>query len=367
MRRFVLAAVVVLLVLGVGLLSAIVHRPRGYFSPIFVDGGSAVLVVVRDVRSLVAGFGYEGFSPPAHVRIQRDRFRLVRMDVATGREELLIDFPPSQLEGSTIRAYRNALYGSASAALRPEGGRVQYVVAVTRPDQPRSTTFVLRGSWPADGREPQARWAEGSFTSGGAHAAQLAGPFEVLAVRGDAPMPCAVVLLAQPPETTRALAETDDCRSKFSGGYDVPAVHEQSHRETIERAELLESTHERLVAEARARGLPEYEAELEAIRGMQRLGLYPRPPQLVAQPIEEAADGEPVFVISDEEFEVGLFNDIREALERPGLSVDKDSSPYILHQQFDTSRRLNEYLRSDPASFVVRARGRLWRLTIDRP
>ena len=368
MRRLVALAVVALAALGAAVASAVVHRPRGYLAPVFSSDGSAVFVVVREVRGLVLGFGYEGFSPPAHVRLQRDRFRLVRLAVADGREERVLELPPSPLEGSTIRSYRSGLYGSARAALRPDGAAIEYEVAVTRPDQPSSTTFVARGRWiPGGGQRSLPVWQAGSPGMRGPHASQLSGALEVVAVRGGAPMPCAVVLLAQEPGRSRPLVETEDCRSRFPDGYDVPSVSEQSSRSTIERSQLLASTHERLVAEARARGLSEGDAALEAVRGMQRLGLYPKPTQVVAHEIAVSEAREPIFDITDEEFDVGLFSDLRQAIEHPGTPVGKHSGRYVIHDAFETSRRLNAHLGSGATSFLVRARGKLWRLRIERP
>jgi hypothetical protein len=71
------------------------------------------------------------------------------------------------------------------------------------------------------------------------------------------------------------------------------------------------------VAAARAKGLSEVDAALEAIRGMQRLGLYPKPSTMVATRALQVPAGAAVFTISDQEFRVGLFTDIRAAIDRP--------------------------------------------------
>ena len=104
---------------------------------------------------------------------------------------------------------------------------------------------------------------------------------------------------------------------------------------------------------------------LEAIRGMQRLGLYPKPSTLVATRAMHETPGMPVFTISDQEFLVGLFNDIREAIDRPGEEIEK-AGAYVIHQDFDTSRQINQYLadRKD-TEFFVQADGALWRMVVD--
>ena len=74
-----------------------------------------------------------------------------------------------------------------------------------------------------------------------------------------------------------------------------------------------------------------------------------------------------MFDISDEEFKVGLFQDIEAALARPGEEVDKSMGDYILHSSFDTSRRLNEYLASrDRTTFVVRRGAMCWKMEIKK-
>jgi len=105
---------------------------------------------------------------------------------------------------------------------------------------------------------------------------------------------------------------------------------------------------------------------LDAGREMQRLGLYPKPTTLVAA--RGGCEGaSPVFSISDMEFTVGLFPDIEQAIASPGTEVDKSMGDYVTHRDYSTSREINDYLKSGHTSFVVRARGACWRLTIQRP
>jgi hypothetical protein len=113
--------------------------------------------------------------------------------------------------------------------------------------------------------------------------------------------------------------------------------------------------------------LSEGDAALEAIRGMQRLGLYPKPTTVTATRVAAADPSAPLFTITDEEFQVGIFQDLREAIDKPGQEVEKSGS-YVIHQNFDTSRRLNEFLadRRD-ATFFVEADGAIWRMDVRRP
>jgi serine/threonine protein kinase len=121
---------------------------------------------------------------------------------------------------------------------------------------------------------------------------------------------------------------------------------------------------ERLLAEGRAQGLSEGAAMLQANKGMQRLGLYPKTPTITA--VAAACDSQqPVFHISDEEFRVGLFQDIRQAIDRPGEAADFHGD-YVTHRDYATSRQLNDFLADrSHREFLVDDHGGCWRLSID--
>lgn len=371
MRKWLLALGGVGLVVMAGLAVACHEHERGYLAPQFTPDGRGVVAVVRDARALVVGLGYQGFTPPARSLILRDRVSIVTIDLE--RRDLAVDvtLPPSPFEGTWLQVYRPGLFGSVHAHLRwagpGEGGRLEYEVGVTRHTQPRSETFVARRRWDAGaGRFAEsAPWERGHTGMGGDERSQLHGNREVVAVRAGTAMPCAIVIVTTGEAKAHPIAETAACRSAHPDGYPVTALADQLRRPDIERVARLEATRRQLLDEARARGLSEGDAALDAIRGMQRLGLYPKPSTLVATRAAEAAPGVPVFTISDEEFRVGLLSDIREALDHPGEEVEKDGS-YITHRDFDTSRRLNEYLadRRD-TEFFVKAGGALWRIVVD--
>ena len=95
-------------------------------------------------------------------------------------------------------------------------------------------------------------------------------------------MPCAVVIVTTGQATARPILETAECREAHPDGYAVAALTDVLRRPEIERVAHLKRTHDDLVAAARAKGLSEGDAALEAIRGMQRLGLYPKPSTMVA-------------------------------------------------------------------------------------
>jgi len=123
----------------------------------------------------------------------------------------------------------------------------------------------------------------------------------------------------------------------------------------------MERTYADQVARGRAEGLNEGAAMLKAGKEMERLGYYPKSPTIVAH---REACGTPVFRISDEEFRVGLFQDIERAIQHPDEEVDKGGE-YVLHQQYDTSRQVNAFLSEHRnAVFFVEGHGGCWRLTV---
>ena len=369
MRRWLYAVAALTVLAGAGLVAACTIHERGYLSPQFSADGSSVVVVVRDTRAVVLGFGYEMLTPPARTRILRDRFSIVRIALADRRQETLVELPASPLEGGWVQSYRPSLTGSVSAHLRwaaPEA--LEFEIAVSRPRQPTSETFVTRRRLNAGTASfDQTAWMPGHASMGGDERTQLHGDREVIVRRAAGALPCAVLIVAAGQPLASPLAEESTCRQAYPGGYPVADLTEAIRRPDIERVEHLKATHDRLVAEARAKGMAEGDAALAAIRGMQGLGLYPKPSTIVATPAEEPEAGAPVFDIARMEFVVGLFPDIEQAIRSPGVEVEKASGEYIRHDDYDTSRRINEFLaRRSSSTFFVRTEGRLWKIVVTR-
>jgi hypothetical protein len=367
----VLFAVTGIAVWAAGL--AAYHARIGYFAPIFSPDGRTIYALRRTTSAVALGFGYEFFTPPAHVFVRDDRHALIAISSGSGDVTELARFPSSPLAGQHLRAYRNALMGSPSAHLRWSDGRLELEVAVTRHDQPLSRTFTLRSAFDPATRQltttPQ--WQEAYSAAGGSEPEQLSGPLEVIAVPGDAGFPCAVATVHRDTGAVRTLVSTAQCESKFPAGITRADIASLERRPDIERSMTIERTYRELVAQGVAAGDTEGEAMLKAGRAMERLGYFPRSPTLSATAVQcddngarDATAGDGVFVIPEEEFKVGLFPDIDAAIASPGEEVDKGQGPYILHSGYDTSRRLNEYLAAGHTSFVVRRGRGCWRMEI---
>lgn len=365
---------------GVGLLSLVLggaaaalalttDRGRGYLTAVFAPDGASVYVVVRDVSATVVGLGVDTLTPPATVWLHRDRFAMLNIRVADGRLTVVKEFPASPLEGDRFDAYHGAIFGEGHAHLRwADATHLEYEIAVTRTEVPASRTFVWRSRWSATtgAVTESTRWERGSTSMGGDEPAELWGDREVLVPRGDEGLPCAVVLLRAGARDGIALAETSRCRSRFPNGYTPENLAEFSRRAAIERTQMLERTYADLVARGRAAGLSEGAAMLQANKGMQRLGLFPKETTIVARS-DRCEAVTPVFRISDEEFRVGLFQDIEQAIDHPGEEIDKGGG-YVIHRDYDTSRQLNAFLSDrEHREFLVDGKHGCWHMTIVRP
>lgn len=365
LRRMGLALAVLAVVAGVAAVALTARGGRGYLAPVFTPDGASVLVLVRDVNASVVGLGYDSLTPPASVWIRRDRFSLISIRLADRTITVLREFPPTPLEGSRISTYHGAIFGEASGHLRwADSSHLDYEITVTRPDTPSSRTFVWRRRWNAEtaSTDDSTAWQPGNPGMSGDEPSQLSGDREVMAVRGPEGLGCAVVVLKTGDAAASALVDSGRCGDRYAGGFTRGAL--ESRRDAIEHAAMLEKTHADLVAEGRAQGLSEGAAMLQASKGMQRLGLYPKTPTITAS--RSACDAiQPVFYISDEEFRVGLFQDIQQAIAHPGEEADFNGS-YVTHRDYNTSRLLNDFLADrSHREFVVDSRGGCWRMRID--
>ena len=83
----------------------------GYFSPLFSADGRTIYALRRTATAAVLGFGYEFFSPPAHVFVRQERHALIAISLDSGAVTELVRFPASPLSGHHLRAYRTAFTG----------------------------------------------------------------------------------------------------------------------------------------------------------------------------------------------------------------------------------------------------------------
>ena len=368
-----------LLFAAVGVVLALsVQRVKGFFSPVFSPDGKQVYFIARETRGLVLGFGYEFYSPPAHVFLREDRFSLRRVPSAGGAVETVKTWPASPLEGKRIRAYRGRIFSVASTELRwAEGEKLEYKVSLRIPAQPSAGHFSVSRQWNDESGEliEKDQWEERQVMTHGSGEAALSGSWELFAVKGEEGYPCAVVAYEQATAEIRVLVKTPVCDELYPEGISEADVAPLSRREDIERVRNVRDTHDELMREALAEGLAEHEAWLRVQRQMQDLGLYPKPPQLTARllgagELEELRNQEalePVFEIAGMQFKVGMLQDIMRAIESPGEETEKSMGQYIVHNDYTTSQALNAFLKSGGTRFYVAYQGRVYELNLWRP
>ena len=376
------AALLVLLLLAAGVAFLLLSQTlseEGFYSPVYSPDGSKVFFIARETSGLVLGFGFECFSPPAHVFVWKDRFTLLRLLVEDGSIEIAKTWPGSPLERQWLRTYRGRLFTVPSTRLQwDDQNRLQYRVRLRTPRQPTADHFFLSGEWTSTGEEltDSNIWQEGWTETSGYDESSLSGEWEVIPARGEQAYPCALVAHNAKTSELKVLLATSTCDRVYPAGIHFSDVEQFSRREQIERIKLLKSTHDELMQQAQAEGLTEYEASLKVTLQMQDLGFYARPPQLVAQALDEQEalslrkQGalEPLFSITEMEFRVGLFQDIERAIKAPGTEVER-SGRYVIHRDYSNSQKLNRFFESGGRLFYVQTQGRTYRLelTEERP
>jgi hypothetical protein len=344
-----------------------VPHETGWLSPIFAPDGRSIYAVRRDVRAIVTGFGYSSLTPPATVRLLRDRIDIVSIRLSDGRVTVVEALPPTPFEGTKMETYHGALFGEARAHLRwADAAHLDYEIVVVKPEIPQGRSFLARKAWnpKTQTSETTPPWTAGWSGAGGIEPQRLAGDLEVIDPPGAEAMGCAVVVLRQGEAAAHAVAGSSACRSKYAD-YAATALAEYSHRADIERTELIRKTRERLIAEEMRQGVPEGQAMLDANDELSRLGFYPRQPMLTAA---RGACGNPseTFDISDEEITVGLFPDLEKAMASPGKRVHPSAPYHPYYKSFTTTQRINAWLEAGHATFFARIDGECWKVSIEK-
>jgi hypothetical protein len=292
----------------------------------------ALYFLHRETRGTSIGLGWEHFTPPARARVSHDVFSLRRLDLASGRVEVLESWPRSPLVERRISTYRGRIFTATAARIRVVGDTVEYPVRMSLPRRPTSELYRLAGMWRPGGAQP-AEWEEGHAELSGYDRSPLNGRWEAMAAPGPESYPSAIVAFDASTEDVRVLVETPAYEDRHPDGVPVAWLRERARRADIERVDHLRTTYAELLDRFRAEGLAEIEAGLAATREMQRLGLYPKPPTLVARalsPGEALLDSLPNFVVPEGEMRSGVFPDIDRALATPGAEAERSMGSYII-------------------------------------
>ncbi|MEZ4484507.1 MAG: hypothetical protein R2864_07895 [Syntrophotaleaceae bacterium] len=93
-------------------------------------------------------------------------------------------------------------------------------------------------------------------------------------------------------------------------------------------------------------------ALLAAGKEMACLGWWPTPAAVRAREVAAFPVNLRIFTIDPMELRVGLFHDLKQAMDRPGEAVER-SGRYVRHRDYTTSEELNAFLETKPEEFGV--------------
>jgi len=240
---------------------------------------------------------------------------------------------------------------------------------------PLTEHYWIGRGWPGGGGATIEfdTWQKREFGSGGLGETVLHDGREVMALRGRAGFPAALVVYHQESGAVRVLLANTEYAGLYPNGVTSEHLRELARRPQIERGRLMRRTRDDLMARFRAETPNENEAALRAINEMRRLGLYPKVTTLTARLLDThsaralAATDIPLYDIAEAEMRSGLFPDIEQALAEPGTAVERDIGAYVMHQDYANSAPLNRYLGAGGERFLVRHAGRTYEIVIERP
>jgi hypothetical protein len=345
-----------------------VERHRGFFAPAWDPAGRYVYFVQRDTFGVTWGFGWEHFTPPAYAYAISDEIRLRRLERASGTLETLETWQTTPVHQRIARHYRGRIFNSVRAYVIPDADGVDYQMKMAIPRVPRSEIHYLSGRWRPDGNPGaagRAAWKSEVDRMRGPTDLVLVNGREVMTVRGKERFPAAIVEIGDD-GTYDILVHNSAFEDIYADGIPNKQLQERSRRPRIERGREMRRVKRDLVNTYRAEGLREGEALLKSNDRMEELGYYPKSPRLIAKALDGSVRDTPIFEISEQEFRVGMFTDIKAAIDAPGAAVKKSMGKYIVHRDFTTSRRLNAWLAKGNTSFVVRHAGTDYRMTLTR-
>lgn len=329
-----------------------IDRIQTFHAPVFGPGGNEIYYLTRNAWGISWGPGIEFFTPPANVLVLGDRFSLQRTGRESGETETLHAWSvPHPLK--PMKHYRNYLFGVPDCELRWDNRTLQYKIGLDflHDDPPYLTVREWSiGSWNAETKTLSEReqWKPGYQSIDRWTEQVLSGDWEIVEYKSMA------LILHNSATNTRILVRVSPPNgSRIEQEAGTADLKDHTHRDQLERSRTIREAYASTVAGLREQGLPEGEAMLRANDEMEKKGYYPKTPKLAAERIGTIRQGVAVFEITNDEFRFGLFQDIEEAIAKPGTEV-RFHGDYVTHRDFDTSRKLNEHLAAGNRSFIVR-------------
>lgn len=331
-----------------------VQSHEGYFSPVFSPDRRSVYFIERRTRGLVWGLGLEHFTPPAHAFVLDDRIAIKRLHRDSGRVETLARWPPSPLVRKHIRTYRNRIFGVLSTRLQfRDDGLLHYSAGISIPRVPRSERWTISGAAQPESIPRPSHWSEHDVRLTGHARFVLDGDWELIHFFGEAAYPPAIVAYNERTAEIRILRKGPAFDAQFPEGIPRRVLADHSVRAAVERLDALHAARNRLLSEFIQQGMSEGEALLRTSDALAELGFYPKPATLTAHAVDRAPPDGTVFSISAREFQVGLFQDIEQAIRNPGSAVKHSTGTYVRHRDFETSEKLKQFLDTGATRFYL--------------
>lgn len=368
-KRLSIALIVLALLLSVpawfayqlGITPRIDHI-QTFHAPVFGPDGKEVYYLTRTTWGVSWGPGVEFFTPPAEVLVLGDQFSLQRTSLDKGETTTLYNWRAPHLLKPKSQ-YRNYLFGIPDCELKWDGLTLQYKIGLDfLPNVPSylSVNEWTIGSWNTETKTVSERelWKSGYHSPNRWSEQILYGPWEIVDYKSQA-----LILYDSISQKRTPLRVSRAAGSLLKEEVATVDLKDYAHRDQLERSRTIRETYASTVAGLQAQGLPEGEAMLRANDEMEKKGYYPKTPRITAAKIETIQEGVKVFEISNDEFRFGLFPDIEKAIAKPGVEVHFNGR-YITHRDFDTSRKLNEYLAAGNKSFIVKTAKEIFLLNI---
>lgn len=360
-RRGILAALVIALLAAgawlalAGLVS--VEQHAGFYGPIWSADSRRVYYFSRDTTGLVAGPGWEFFTPPAQVYIYTDDITLNELDVDTGQSRELHRFALTPHVGRFTPHYHGRIFGWVDARIDETPAGLEFAAAFSIRLQPTSEQWLYRGVMRDDGVDT-AGWMRGDL-QGGPSEQVLSRGLELMVVRGPEAYGTAVLAVREDSSYT-VLLKTAAYEAMMVRKEDLLA---RSRRQDIERVRNFRKVQAELESEYRDQGLNEGAATLAAYDEMEERGILPGSPRISAESIQRVPEGQPVFEIPTTYFSAGLFQDIAAAIASPGEKFKTNTGDYLQYYNDDVGVRLKTW-RQTHDDFVVKSGSYLWHLRV---
>lgn len=372
--------VFVCLAFGMAIVSRLgYHSYEGYFSPVYSTNGKEVYYINRNTQGIVWGLGMEFFTPPAHAFVLSDNFSLRKIDLQTGKIETVKQWPPSLLTHQHIQEYRGRIFFIPQTQLRisNEAG-LEYKLGLNgaRIENFTTTMFWVARIW--DGIEKRMiekdSWHKSGDATSGYDEFPLSGDWEVMPLRGQECYPAAIVAFNHITSEVRIIIKNNVFDRLYQNGIKLDMLIEFSKRFMIERDEQIKKAHRELIKRFQVEGQSKVGAILKTNKEMERMGYYPKSTTLTARVLNQSEENftqengeEPIFAIEPDEMRSGIFQDIEQAISKPGEPVDKTLGQYIIHRDYNNSQRLNLFLDSGGTRFCIRYEERAYEIKINRP